>query len=66
MYVLENSSGKSDKDAVEKMVAADQFSVTVDGLKTWTDYKVWVVAFNKVGDGPRSTPVIIKTDEDGR
>ncbi|BFZ00058.1 hypothetical protein BsWGS_03097 [Bradybaena similaris] len=64
VYVVEDSSGKTDKDAVEKVVGADQLSVTVDGLKTWTDYKVWIVAFNKVGDGPASAPVVIKTDED--
>lgn len=66
MYVVEDGSGKTDKDAVEKIVGADQLSVTIDGLKTWTDYKVWIVAFNKVGDGPASAPVVIKTDEDGR
>lgn len=66
VFVLENISGKTDKDAVEKIVGGDQLSVTVDGLKTWTEYKVSVLAFTKVGDGPRSAPVIVKTDEDGR
>lgn len=63
-FVLEK--GKPEKDAVTKTVGGDQLSVSVGGLKIWTDYNVWVLAFTRVGDGPRSAVITTRTDEDGR
>ncbi|KAH9492263.1 hypothetical protein Btru_026124 [Bulinus truncatus] len=64
VYVQENGLGKGDREPIMKQVPADEKSATVKDLKTWTEYKVWVSAYNSVGDGPGSSPIIIKTDED--
>lgn len=51
----------------EEVVVTDpqQLSYVLDGLKKWTEYKIWVLASTVVGDGPPSPPVIVRTDEDG-
>lgn len=36
------------------------------GLEKWTEYRVWVRAHTDVGPGPESSPVLVRTDEDGR
>ena len=38
----------------------------LDGLETWTNYVIQVLAFTAVGDGPKSMAIEVKTDEDGR
>jgi hypothetical protein len=37
----------------------------VDELKKWTEYRVWVSAGSSVGDNPPTSPVVVRTDEDG-
>ncbi|XP_055886068.1 tyrosine-protein phosphatase Lar-like isoform X5 [Biomphalaria glabrata] len=63
VFVQENNL-KSDREPIMRQVSGDEKSANVKDLKTWTDYKVWVSAFTAVGDGPSSTPIIVKTDED--
>ncbi|CAL1538075.1 unnamed protein product [Lymnaea stagnalis] len=63
VYVVENGGGKADKEPMMKQVEGDELTANVKDLKTWTEYRVWVVAFNQVGDGPGSTPIIVRTDE---
>lgn len=38
----------------------------VSGLKKFTDYFTSVLCFTTPGDGPRSTPQLVRTHEDGR
>ena len=38
----------------------------IDQLMKWTNYRIWMLAGTSVGDGPKSPPIDIKTDEDGR
>ena len=38
----------------------------IDELLKWTNYRIWMLAGTSVGDGPKSAPIDIKTDEDGR
>ena len=37
----------------------------IDQLKTYSKYAVVVQAFNRVGAGPKSSPVLVMTSEDG-
>lgn len=38
----------------------------VSGLKKFTEYFASVLCFTTPGDGPRSTPQLVRTHEDGR
>lgn len=40
--------------------------LVIDELRRWTEYKVWVLAGTSVGDGPKSYPVMVQTQEDGK
>lgn len=40
--------------------------ILLESLEKWTEYRITVVAHTKVGPGPESSPVIIRTDEDGK
>jgi Fibronectin type III domain len=37
----------------------------VRGLRKWTLYSVWVLAFTEAGEGPRSDVIVVQTAEDG-
>lgn len=66
VYYLESGRGQKISDAATEVAEGKERSVTLSGLKTWTDYNVWVKAFTKVGEGPGSDPITVRTDEDGR
>ena len=40
--------------------------VTLSDLKEFVNYSITVFASTKIGDGPASDPVYVKTDEDGK
>ncbi|KAK3612593.1 hypothetical protein CHS0354_042101 [Potamilus streckersoni] len=61
---VENSSRSTEKDAQVEDVASEARSVLLQSLSTWTVYKIWVLAFTSVGDGPLSEPIWVRTDED--
>jgi len=64
IYFVENN----DQDALTKEVTISNPNTrdyTIDQLKKWTEYKIWVLAGTSVGDGPNTDPIIIRTDEDG-
>ena len=46
-------------------VRASEHSYVLQDLKKWTQYKLWVAAFTRKGDGPFSDVIIVQTDEDG-
>ena len=45
----------------EKIRAKDIF-----GLDKYTEYEFQVLAFTSVGDGPKSSPEVVRTKEDGK
>lgn len=40
--------------------------ILLESLEKWTEYRIAVVAHTEVGPGPESSPVIVRTDEDGK
>lgn len=47
-------------------ISREHSSWDLVGLEKWTEYRVWVRAHTDVGPGPESSPVLVRTDEDGR
>lgn len=41
-------------------------SAVMSGLEKFTEYNVTVLCFTDPGDGKRSSPVTVKTKEDGK
>ena len=39
---------------------------TVIGLDKCTEYEFLALAFTSIGDGPKSSPVVVKTMKDGK
>uniref|UniRef100_A0A674JSN6 Receptor-type tyrosine-protein phosphatase F n=1 Tax=Terrapene triunguis TaxID=2587831 RepID=A0A674JSN6_9SAUR len=46
-------------------IGRERSSWEIKDLEKWTEYKVWVRAHTDVGPGPESSPVHVRTDEDG-
>ncbi|KAK0161669.1 hypothetical protein PV327_008088 [Microctonus hyperodae] len=61
LYVVE--SDRSDSEA--RVIKLTDTKFILDELKKWSIYRIWVVAGTKVGDGPPSYPIIVRTHEDG-
>ena len=59
-------SKKPIKHYNEINVTANEHSLTIKSLKKWTHYRIAVLAGTKIGDGPASPFVTLRTDEDGR
>ncbi|KAF6202866.1 hypothetical protein GE061_003271 [Apolygus lucorum] len=55
-------AGRSDSDAT--ITRLNDTSFTLDELKRWTEYRIWVLAGTSVGDGPPSYPIVVRTHED--
>ena len=61
------SKARSDSDAtVIKIDSPSAREFVIDELGKWTNYRIWMLAGTSVGDGPKSSPIDVKTDEDGR
>uniref|UniRef100_A0A8B9XFC7 Receptor-type tyrosine-protein phosphatase S n=1 Tax=Bos mutus grunniens TaxID=30521 RepID=A0A8B9XFC7_BOSMU len=39
--------------------------ILLEALDKWTEYRITAVAHTEVGPGPESSPVVVRTDEDG-
>ncbi|XP_070195997.1 tyrosine-protein phosphatase Lar-like isoform X3 [Littorina saxatilis] len=61
---MKNEPGKTEDDAMVKNAGPEDQSATIEGLQTWTEYKILVLAFTRVGEGPQSNPIVVQTDED--
>jgi len=48
------------------IASASDRSLGIEGLRKWVQYKIWVTAFTRKGDGPFSDAILVHTDEDGR
>ncbi len=55
--VLVSAQTHIDKVALVVTVRAPEQSVLLTGLSSFTAYKIEVLGFNEVGDGPPSTPI---------
>lgn len=49
----------------EQTVDASQRSFIIKNLQEWTSYRISVTAATKIGLGPQSPQLIIRTDESG-
>lgn len=61
LHVVE--TGRSDSEAL--LVRLSNTTFTLDELRKWTTYRIWVAAGTSVGDGPPSYPITVRTYEDG-
>lgn len=63
--IMATESGMSDSEATTHTME-NVTSYTLEDLKRWTEYKIWVLAGTSVGDGPPSYPITVRTREDGK
>lgn len=63
--IYSEESKKSPKNVHEVNVTTNDNSVVLKNLNKWTVYRVSVLAGTKIGDGPASEPLLLRTDEDG-
>ena len=47
-------------------IEVPRMNVTLGFLKPYTFYSIQVLAYTKKGDGPKSHPIIISTEEEGK
>ncbi|ESO86619.1 hypothetical protein LOTGIDRAFT_128794, partial [Lottia gigantea] len=64
LYYMKNEEGNIETDGIVKRLRPDVDSYIIKELSTWTEYKIQVRAHTRVGDGPLSQPILVKTDED--
>lgn len=57
---------KTDQESSYRNVTTGNQSFELTGLEKFTNYTVKVLAFTSIGDGNKSDPVIVPTDEDGK
>lgn len=58
--------GEDRRRQVVNGISREHSSWDLVGLEKWTEYRVWVRAHTDVGPGPESSPVLVRTNEDGR
>lgn len=58
--------GEDRRRHVVNGISREHSSWDLVGLEKWTEYRVWVRAHTDVGPGPDSSPVLVRTNEDGR
>lgn len=56
----------NDGESVRTVRGRHRLEVSLAGLKPYTKYEVFAKAFNQVGSGPKSLPILISTLEGGR
>lgn len=57
-----NTCSETDPEVVK---STNQY-VTIENLRKYTNYTVWVLAYTKVGDGMKTKPFYCRTHEDGK
>lgn len=63
MYV---NNTRPDSDAsVITISDPTQRDYLITNLQKWTEYRVWMLAGTIIGDGVKSDPQLVRTDEDG-
>ena len=61
MYTPQTSS-----NSMQKTVSTYNLSVVLHDLEINTLYSITVAAYTRVGQGPSSQPVVVRTKEDGK
>ena len=59
------NQGIDDASVVLASVPSSETTYAVRGLRKWTLYNVWVLAYTLKGDGPHSDVIVVQTAEDG-
>ena len=62
---VEAAAGGEVADATTISAGPNDRSLVMRGLRKWTEYKIWVLAHTRVGNGPKSRPIIVRTEMDG-
>lgn len=58
---------RPDSDAAQIRISdPNQREFLITNLKKWTEYRVWMLAGTVIGDGVKSDPELVRTDEDGK
>jgi len=55
-----------DTETDPEVVKSTNQYVTIENLRKYTNYTVWVLAYTKVGDGMKTKPFYCRTHEDGK
>ena len=64
LFYVNNS--RPDTDAsVQTISDPNEREFLITSLSKWTEYRVWMLAGTIVGDGVKSDPQLVRTDEDG-
>jgi hypothetical protein len=66
IFYVKYDPSQTDQDATSVSVDAENQELVLGKLEIFTEYKIWVLAFTSVGDGPISQPIRVWTNEDGR
>lgn len=48
-----------------KNIPPETTEILLEALEKWTEYRIIIVAYTALGPGPESSPVVVRTDEDG-
>lgn len=62
-YVVTDSPNEHRVEEETEVVPANYISHGLVFLDKYTEYRIQILAFNPAGDGPRSTPVIVRTHQ---
>jgi len=62
LHCLGYTCSETDPEVVK---STNQY-VTIENLRKYTNYTVWVLAYTKVGDGMKTKPFYCRTHEDGK
>lgn len=58
--------GSEDPEPKEvKGIPPTTTQILLEALEKWTEYRITTVAHTEVGPGPESSPVVVRTEEDG-
>ncbi|XP_078318089.1 receptor-type tyrosine-protein phosphatase delta-like isoform X3 [Crassostrea virginica] len=64
IFNVKYENSQTDQDAKSSLVDAESQELVLGDLEIYTEYKIWVLAFTSVGDGPSSQPIRVWTNED--
>ncbi|XP_062594902.1 receptor-type tyrosine-protein phosphatase F-like isoform X2 [Saccostrea cucullata] len=64
IFYVKYDPSQTDQDATSSSVGAENQEIVLGKLEIFTEYKIWVLAFTSVGDGPSSPPIRVWTNED--
>ena len=57
---------QTEKDNGSVLVGANDHQQNLTNLKEYVDYNITVFAFTVKGNGPASSPIVVRTDQDSK